>query len=92
MLAFIFIYAVLLIAAGALIGRKAKSASDFFVAGRKLNSGLLFITLIAANLGAGSTVGVAALAYRYGLSAWWWNLVYFSGGCAKLVLKQKTIR
>jgi retron-type reverse transcriptase len=26
------------------------------------------------------------------LSAWWWNLVYFSGGCAKLVLKQKTIR
>jgi RNA-directed DNA polymerase len=26
------------------------------------------------------------------LSAWWWNLVYFSGGSAKLVLKQKTIR
>ena len=72
MLAFIVIYAVLLVAAGALIGRKAKSASDFFVAGRKLNSGLLFTTLIAANLGAGSTVGVAALAYRYGLSAWWW--------------------
>ena len=72
MLAFIIIYAVLLILAGALIGRKAKSASDFFVAGRKLNSGLLFTTLIAANLGAGSTVGVTALAYRYGLSAWWW--------------------
>lgn len=72
MLAFIIIYAVLLVAAGALIGRKAKSASDFFVAGRKLNSGLLFTTLIAANLGAGSTVGVTALAYRYGLSAWWW--------------------
>ncbi len=26
------------------------------------------------------------------LSAWWWNLVYFSGGCAKLTPKQKTIR
>lgn len=26
------------------------------------------------------------------LSAWWWNLVYFSGGSAKLVFKQKTIR
>jgi hypothetical protein len=26
------------------------------------------------------------------LSSWWWNLVYFSGGCAKLVLKQRTIR
>ncbi len=72
MLAFIVIYAVLLVAAGALIGRRATSASDFFVAGRRLNSGLLFTTLIAANLGAGSTVGVAALAYRYGLSAWWW--------------------
>ncbi len=72
MLAFIIIYAVILILAGALIGRKAKTASDFFVAGRNLNSGLLFTTLIAANLGAGSTVGVAALAYKYGLSAWWW--------------------
>ena len=72
MLAFIFIYAVLLVFIGAFIGRKAKSASDFFVAGRKLNSGLLFTTLIAANLGAGSTVGVAALAYKHGISAWWW--------------------
>ena len=26
------------------------------------------------------------------LSAWWWNLAYFSGGCAKLVLKQRTVR
>ena len=26
------------------------------------------------------------------LSAWWWNLVYFSGGCTKLTPKQKTIR
>jgi retron-type reverse transcriptase len=24
------------------------------------------------------------------LSAWWWNLMYFSGGCAKLVAKQRT--
>ena len=26
------------------------------------------------------------------LSAWWWNLMYFSGGCAKLVAKQRTVR
>lgn len=26
------------------------------------------------------------------LSVWWWNLMYFSGGCAKLVPKQRTIR
>ncbi len=72
MLAFIIFYALILIALGAYIGRRAKSASDFFVAGRKFNSGILFTTLIAANLGAGSTVGVAALAYTHGLSAWWW--------------------
>lgn len=72
MLAFIVLYAVILIALGAYIGRRAKSASDFFVAGRNLGSGLLFTTLIAANLGAGSTVGVTALAYTHGLSAWWW--------------------
>ena len=72
MLTVIFIYAVFLVAIGAFIGRKVKSASEFFVAGHKLNSGLLFTTLIAANLGAGSTVGVTALAYQHGLSAWWW--------------------
>ncbi|HFK3115985.1 TPA: reverse transcriptase/maturase family protein [Legionella pneumophila] len=26
------------------------------------------------------------------LSAWWWNLMFFSGGCAKLVAKQRTVR
>lgn len=72
MLAFIILYAVILIALGAFIGRKAKSASDFFVAGHNFGSGLLFTTLIAANLGAGSTVGVTALAYTHGISAWWW--------------------
>ena len=72
MLAFIVLYAVILVALGAFIGRRAKSASDFFVAGRNFGSGLLFTTLIAANLGAGSTVGVTALAYTHGLSAWWW--------------------
>ncbi len=72
MLAFIFIYAIILVALGAFIGRKAKSASDFFVAGRNFGTGLLFTSLIAANLGAGSTVGVTALAYTHGVSAWWW--------------------
>lgn len=69
---FILGYAVLLILIGAWVGRRVSSAEGFFVAGRKLGSGLLFTTLIAANIGAGSTIGVAALAYRHGLSAWWW--------------------
>jgi SSS family solute:Na+ symporter len=65
-------YAILLILIGWYVGTKVKSSSGFFVAGRSLSTGLLFATLIAANIGAGSTVGVAAIAYRSGVSAWWW--------------------
>lgn len=69
---FILGYAVLLILIGALVGRRVTSAEGFFVAERRLGPALLFTTLTAANLGAGSTVGVSALAWRHGLSAWWW--------------------
>ena len=43
------------------------------MAGRSLSAGMVFATLLAANIGAGSTVGATGLAYRYGLSAWWWS-------------------
>ena len=62
-------YAVLLILIGWFVGRRVRSSSGFFVAGRRLGTGLLFTTLIAANIGAGSTVGVAAIAYKSGVSA-----------------------
>lgn len=68
----IVIYALVLILTGFVVTRKVKGASDFFVAGRKLGPALLFTTLIAPNIGAGSTVGVAGLGYKYGISAWWW--------------------
>ena len=65
-------YAALLILIGWFVGRRVRSSSGFFVAGRQMGAGLLFTTLIAANIGAGSTVGVAAIAYTSGVSAWWW--------------------
>ncbi len=43
------------------------------MAGRRLGPGLLFSTLLAANIGAGSTVGAAGQGYLHGLSAWWWS-------------------
>jgi solute:Na+ symporter, SSS family len=49
-----------------------KTSAGFFVANRSLGPGLLFATMVAANIGAGSTVGAAGLGYRDGLSAWWW--------------------
>lgn len=76
-------YSVALVGLGLWIGRRVRSAGDFFVAGRRLGPGLLFSTLLAANIGAGSTVGAAGLGYRDGLSAWWW---VGSAGLGSLVL------
>lgn len=65
-------YSVLLVLLGLWIGRRVRTTGDFFVAGRRLGPALLFSTMLAANIGAGSTVGAAGLGYRDGLSAWWW--------------------
>ena len=65
-------YSICLILLGVWIGRLVKTSEKFFVAGRQLSPLLLFATLLAANIGAGSTVGAAGLGYRDGLSAWWW--------------------
>ena len=50
-----------------------RSAEDFFVAGRNLPAPLVFATFLAANIGAGSTIGAASLGYSVGLGGWWWN-------------------
>jgi SSS family solute:Na+ symporter len=65
-------YSLAQIALGVWIGRRVRSASDFFVAGRSLGPGLLFGTMLAANIGAGSTVGATRLGYTDGLAAVWW--------------------
>jgi SSS family solute:Na+ symporter len=72
-LALLIGYSLILTAAGLWIGRLVRSSGDFFVAGRGLTTPLLFSTMLAANIGAGTTVGAAGLAYQQGLSAWWWN-------------------
>jgi solute:Na+ symporter, SSS family len=76
-------YAVAQLALGAWISRRVRTAGDFFVAGRALGPGLLFSTMLAANIGAGSTVGATGLGYRDGIAATWWVL---SAGLGSLVL------
>lgn len=71
-LAVLLSYALALMALGLWIGRRVRGAGDFFVAGRRLGPGLLFSTMLAANIGAGSTVGAAGLGYTSGIAAWWW--------------------
>ena len=76
-------YAAVLMGLGLWIGRRVRGTGDFFVAGRRLGPGLLFSTMLAANIGAGSTVNAAALGYADGLSAWWW---IGSAGIGSIVL------
>lgn len=71
-LAFLLAYSAGIVALGLWIGRKVRTAEGFFVAGRTLGPGLVFSTMLAANIGGGSTVGATGLGYRDGLAAWWW--------------------
>ena len=68
----ILAYSAGLIGLGLWVGRRVETSQGFFVADRRLSAILLFSTVLAANIGAGSTVGAAGLGYRDGLSAWWW--------------------
>ena len=68
----IVVYSAVIIGLGLWSARFVKTSSAFFVAGRSLGPGLIFASMLAANIGAGSTVGAAGLAYRDGISAWWW--------------------
>ena len=72
-LALLIVYSLLMVALGQWIGRRVRGGADFFVAGRGLSAGLIFSTFLAANVGAGSTVGATAIGYDDGLSAWWRN-------------------
>src|SRR2546428_7188359 len=68
----LIVYSVGIVAFGLWTARFVRQSADFFVAGRSLGPGLILASMLAANIGAGSTVGVAGLAYRDGISAWWW--------------------
>lgn len=71
--ALLIAYSAALTALGLWIARKVRGPADFFVAGRKLTWPFIAATMLAANIGAGATVGATGLAYQQGISAWFWN-------------------
>jgi SSS family solute:Na+ symporter len=79
----LLVYTIGITAFGVWIGRRVRGPADFFVAGRKLTWPLVGGTVLAANIGAGTTVGAAGVAYQDGISAWWWN---GSAGLGTLIL------
>ena len=71
-LTLLILYSCGIVGLGIWTARFVRTSSAFFVAGRSLGPGLILASMLAANIGAGSTVGAASLAYRDGISAWWW--------------------
>jgi SSS family solute:Na+ symporter len=68
----ILVYSLAQVALGVWTARRVTGSSDFFVAGRRLGPGMLAATLLAANIGGGSTIGAAGAGFRDGFAAWWW--------------------
>ena len=71
-LTIVALYSVAIVGFGLWTSRLVRTSSQFFVAGRSLGPGLIFSSMLAANIGAGSLFGASGLAYRDGFSAWWW--------------------
>jgi len=76
-------YLLLMIWVGAAAARRSQTIESFFLAGRTLSPAFLTATLTATILGASSTLGMAGLGFREGLTGAWWLL---SGALGLLVL------
>ncbi len=71
-LTLIIVYSIGVVGLGIWTARHVRTSSAFFVAGRSLGPGLIFASMLAANIGAGTTVGASGIAYRDGISGWWY--------------------
>ena len=81
--AVIVLYLVGMLAVGWWGMRRAKSKSDFLVAGRRLGPSMYSGTMAAIVLGGASTIGGVGLGYQFGLSGAW---LVFSIGFGLLAL------
>ena len=69
--AIIVLYLIAMVAVGLIAARRARSAEDYRVAGRRLGPVFYTGTMAAVVLGGASTVGGIALGHTYGLSGMW---------------------
>ncbi|SKC45514.1 sodium:solute symporter family protein [Maledivibacter halophilus] len=57
----------------------AKGSENFILAGRKLTTPLIAVTVTGLAIGGASTIGVAERAYNVGLAAGWYNVAWGLG-------------
>lgn len=71
------LYFLTMVGTGIYASRKNKKASDFLVAGRKLNVFMTAVTLAAVQIGVGIVLSSATNGYNMGI----WPGIYYSIGC-----------
>ena len=59
--------------------RAADSAEAYVLAGRKLTTPLIMVSIVGLAVGGASTIGVAEQAYKVGLSAGWYTAAWGIG-------------
>lgn len=76
-LVILFIYFAITIGIGIYYGRKkTKTHEDFMVGGRKFGVVIIFFTMLATYIGAGTTIGTTAWVWKRGLSQAWFTIGY----------------
>ena len=71
----IAVYFSAMIIIGVVSRKRAKSADDFFVAGRRGSTLAITGSLLATIVGGSATIGMAGLGFSRGLTGAWWLLV-----------------
>src|SRR2546428_4672136 len=62
------VYFVFVLGIGAVLRRKVKTSTDFFLAGRAIPAWIAGLAFISANLGAQEDIGMAASGAKYGIA------------------------
>lgn len=75
----ILVYLVGLLGVGVWRSRGVETQDDIMVAGRRLGTGVLALTMLATWIGTGSLLGGAGAGYRYGLAAIWFSVGAWAG-------------
>src|SRR6202045_4969509 len=65
--AIVALYVVFVLGIGVFAARRAKTGSDYFLAGRSLPAWVCGIAFISANLGAQEVIGMGASGAKYGI-------------------------
>jgi len=72
--------------------RSAGSATNYILAGRKLTTPLITVSIVGLAVGGASTIGVAEQAYKVGLSAGWYTTAWGIGAITMGMLVAKKYR